>query len=63
MDLHLTDAQATAEERAKSDADPVTQAKNRFGKILEGLPDEEMHKIHGAFSEVIGAHAMSEGTE
>jgi hypothetical protein len=53
--------EATAEERAKSDADPVTQAKNKFGKILEALPDDQMHQIHSAFSEVIGAHEMSEG--
>lgn len=52
-------APATAEERARSDADPVTQAKNRFGKILEALPDDQMHELHSAFSEVIGPHAMS----
>jgi hypothetical protein len=52
--------EATAEERAHSDADPVTQAKNRFGKILEALPEDQMHEVHAAFSEVIGAHALSE---
>jgi hypothetical protein len=51
---------ATAEEQARSDADPVTQAKNRFGKILEVLPDDQMHEIHRAFSEVIGRHSISE---
>jgi hypothetical protein len=50
----------TAEERAQSDADPVTQAKNKFGKIMEALPEDEMHEIHGAFSQVIGVHSMSE---
>jgi hypothetical protein len=53
---------ATAEERARSDADPVTQAKNRLGKLLDALPDDEMHELHGAFGEVIGPHAMSETT-
>jgi hypothetical protein len=52
--------EATAEERAQSDADPVTQAKNKFGKILEVLPDDQMHEIHRAFSEVIGRHSISE---
>jgi hypothetical protein len=52
----------TAEEQARSNADPVTQAKNRFGKILEELPDDQMHEIHSAFSEVIGAHTISEST-
>jgi hypothetical protein len=51
---------ATAEEQARSDADPVTQAKNDFGKILEVLPDDQMHEIHRAFSEVIGRHNISE---
>jgi hypothetical protein len=53
---------STAEERARSDADPVTQAKNRFGKLLDALPDDQMHELHGAFGEVIGPHAMSETT-
>jgi hypothetical protein len=53
---------ATAEERARSDADPMTMAKNRFGKILESLPDEKMHELHRAFGEVIGAHPISEET-
>ncbi len=61
-DTNSAPHEATAEERARSDADPVTQAKNRFGKILEALPDEQMHEIHGAFSEVIGPHAISEPT-
>lgn len=51
---------ATAEERARSDADPVTQEKNRFGKILEALPEDRMHDVHRAFSEVIGPHDISE---
>ena len=53
--------EATAEERARSDADPVTQAKNKFGKILEAMPEDRVHAIHSAFSEVIGVHSMSEG--
>src|SRR5277367_1919823 len=36
-DTNSAPHEATAEERAHSDADPVTQAKNRFGKILEVL--------------------------
>jgi len=55
-------ALATAEERARSDADPVTQAKNRFGQILDALPDDQMHELHRAFGEVIGPHAKSETT-
>ena len=57
-----TPHEPTSEEQSRSNADPVTQAKNRFGKILEELPDDQMHEIHSAFSEVIGAHTISEST-
>lgn len=53
---------ATAQERARSDADPVTMAKNRFGKLLEVLPDDKMHELHRAFGDVIGPHQISEAT-
>ena len=53
---------ATAQERARSDADPVTQAKNRFGKLLEVLPDDKMHELHRAFGDVIGPYQISEAT-
>jgi hypothetical protein len=55
-------APATAEERARSDADPVTQAKNRFGKLLQLLPDDKMHELHRAFGDVIGPYHISEAT-
>jgi hypothetical protein len=55
-------AAATAEERARSDADPVTMAKNRFGKLLQLLPDDEMHELHRAFGDVIGPYHISEAT-
>jgi hypothetical protein len=51
---------ATAEEQARSNADPVTMAKNRFGKLLEVLPDDKMHELHRAFGDVIGPHSISE---
>jgi hypothetical protein len=49
-----------AEEQARSNADPVTMAKNRFGKLLELLPDDKMHELHRAFGDVIGPHTISE---
>jgi hypothetical protein len=51
---------ATAQEQARSNADPVTMAKNRFGKLLEVLPDDKMHELHRAFGDVIGPHTISE---
>jgi len=53
-------APQAAEERARSDADPVTQAKNHLGKILNALPEDKMHDLHAAFGEVIGPHALNE---
>jgi len=57
-----TSTPATPEERARSDADPVTQAKNHFGKLLEVLPDDKMHELHRAFGDVIGPYHISEAT-
>jgi hypothetical protein len=51
---------AAAQERARSDADPVTTAKNHFGKLLEALPDDKMHELHQAFGEVVGPYSISE---
>jgi hypothetical protein len=51
---------AAAQERARSDADPVTIAKNHFGKLLDALPDDEMHELHQAFGEVVGPYSISE---
>jgi hypothetical protein len=52
---------AAPQERARSDADPVTMAKNYFGKLLDALPDDQMHGLHEAFGEVIGPYSLNEG--
>jgi hypothetical protein len=59
---HAAAAPATPQEQARSNADPVTMAKNRFGKLLEGLPDDKMHELHEAFGKVIGPFQISEAT-
>ena len=51
---------AAAQERARSDADPMTMAKNHFGKLLDALPDDKMHELHQAFGEVVGPYSISE---
>jgi hypothetical protein len=48
------------QEKARSDADPMTQAKNHFGHILDALPDDKMHELHQAFGEVVGPYSISE---
>jgi hypothetical protein len=54
--------EATTEEQMRSDTDPMTQAKNRFGKILDALPDDRMHELHKAFGEVVEPYSISETT-
>ncbi|MGD0957627.1 MAG: hypothetical protein ABR953_12485 [Candidatus Acidiferrales bacterium] len=51
---------AAAQEQARSDADPMTMAKNRFGKLLDALPDDKMHELHQVFGEVMGPYSISE---
>ena len=59
---HTAPTPATPQEQARSNADPVTMAKNRFGKLLESLPDDKMHELHEAFGNVIGPFQISEAT-
>jgi len=53
---------AADQERARSDADPMTIAKNRFGKLLDALPEDKMRELHQAFGEVVGPYSISEET-
>jgi hypothetical protein len=38
---------------AAKDVDPVTLAKNHFGKLLSDLPDDKMHDLHAAFGQIL----------
>ncbi len=38
----------------KSDADPLTQAKNHFGELLGDLPADQLHDLHAAFGQILG---------
>lgn len=53
-------AAAKAQEQARSDADPMTRAKNQFAALLGALPDDSMHDVHRSFGEVIGRPRLSE---
>ena len=65
--VSAVDAAAAAEVKAakdkadqqKSDADPVTQAKNHFGALLGDLPEAQVHELHSAFGEILGPNAAS----
>jgi hypothetical protein len=61
-DTRAAPTAATPQEQARSDADPVTMAKNHFGKLLEPLPDDKIHELHRAFGDVIGPYQISEAS-
>lgn len=44
----------------RNDTDQMTQAKNRFGELLGGLPDDTLHELHAAFGQVIGVHELTD---
>jgi hypothetical protein len=48
---------------APSDADDMTRAKNRFGELLEALPDDKLHELHAAFGTILGLHPTSSATK
>jgi hypothetical protein len=40
--------------------DPLSLAKNRFGELLEALPEDERHEIHLAFGEIFEKSSIGE---
>lgn len=52
-------ASATNGESAAPDADEITKAKNRFGELLDSLPDDQMHTLHSAFGEIMGSEQLN----
>ena len=42
------------------DADPMTQAKNRFGKLLDALPESKLREIHKAFGKMFSGGAVTD---
>jgi len=43
-------------------ANPVTQAKNHFGELLDALPEDKEHQLHAAFGDIVGRSQMTEAT-
>lgn len=52
-----------AEEADASDSDPVTDAKNHFGGLLNDLPDDKLHELHLAFGEILGPNSAAPRTQ
>lgn len=48
-----------ADDSDNSDSDPVTDAKNHFGGLLNDLPDDKLRELHIAFGEILGPNAAT----
>jgi hypothetical protein len=48
---------------AADDADPFTNAKNRFGELLNSLSDEKLREIHKAFGGIFSGGPVSNDTK
>jgi hypothetical protein len=51
---------ADAQSSSKPDTDPMTLAKNHFGELLAGLPDDKRHEIHAAFGQIFERSSVGE---
>lgn len=54
---------STQPESQPADATPVgemTKAKNRFGELLEALPEDKLREMHKAFGKIFAAGAVSD---
>jgi hypothetical protein len=48
---------------APSEADDMTKAKNRFGELLDALPEDKLHVLHASFGKILGLHPTSADTQ
>ena len=48
---------------APEDAEPMTKAKNRFGELLDALPEEKLREIHKAFGRIFSGDPVSDATK
>jgi len=44
---------------SQDDPDEMTHAKNRFGELLDALPEDKMHDLHAAFGKVLGSQSAA----
>jgi hypothetical protein len=44
---------------APEETDPMTKAKNRFGELLDSLPEEKLREIHKAFGRIFSGGPVS----
>jgi hypothetical protein len=51
-----TDVQSSS----KPETDPMTLAKNHFGELLAGLPEDKRHEIHAAFGQIFERSSIGE---
>jgi len=57
------DQSAKTDASAPPDADEITKAKNRFGELLDALPDGQMHALHSSFGDIVSGGELNGITE
>jgi hypothetical protein len=53
-------APASPPAASPEDAGPMTQAKNRFGELLDGLPADKLREIHKAFGQIFSGGPVTD---
>jgi len=48
---------------APDGAEPMTRAKNRFGELLDALPEDKLREIHKAFGRIFSGGPVSDETK
>ena len=57
------DSADPADQKAEDDAvAQFTKTKNRFGQLLEALPEDKSRQVHEAFGSILGAYELSQDT-
>jgi hypothetical protein len=56
-------ASPTPPAAAPDNAEPMTKAKNRFGELLDALPEDKLREIHKAFGRIFSGGPVSDATK
>lgn len=55
-------AEEVGETSAEDTAEDFTKAKNRFGQLLQALPEDNAKAVHSAFGNILGGYEVSQET-
>ena len=60
--LKKPEEEEDSEDAGDDTVEAFTKAKNRFGQLLQALPQDKMHEVHEALGKVLGAYEVSQET-